>query len=334
MKRLLSLALVLVLVLAAAPAAAVKLTGSITPADDGTGAGYACLVKDVPMDAQNGPDVIVKGTLTLPNRTNYWVQVGLVPEDVYNDFQAHLISSMWGEGVYATTELDGTGDFLVAAEDYPLQTGTPARYSDTNQISFKLTLKPKLRRTGGWATLKVNGRKTNLGSDQLRYGWPEAGSSRSEKYLVARLVVQVKSDTPSGTTDFTAVARQLKDAVRITKVLTRDANVNNCSTFGRGEVVNVLTKYRIVSIRERSLTYEVRGDVKLFGGAQDIRQTQQTGKYGVSRSFMVPWDADPGKYKIRVRLQLVRHLIDRYSNEPYEEILYREEVYQKITVVE
>lgn len=331
-RLLLALAALLALLVAAGPApAAPAVSGTLRPG----ASGYDYLISSEKIDAQNGPDVIVKGTIgQLPADASYWVQVGLVTKAVRDELVAGTITSLWDEGVYLVSARDAYGQFSLTAEDYAAQAGAPARTGVANDgsIAFKLQLKPTLNRRGGSATLTVDKRRTNSGKDTLAYGKRLATDSKNESYADAYLVAQVLSFGATNGVQVSAKAVQLKDAVRVTKILTYDAALGERDTFRPGEPVMVQTRYKVLSLREKRLSYEVRGTVALLDATQGYSDQKRTGKYGFNKSFLIPANAKPGTYKIKVRLELVRHLTDHYTNEPYEEILYTEEAFQKITV--
>jgi hypothetical protein len=335
MNRLLqALTALLMVALVAAPAlGATGVAGTITPGPTG----YRLLCAPGAIDAQNGLDVIVKGTIgNLPADSGYWVQIGLIPKAVCDEMIiAGTITSLWDEGVYLLSAMDSGGVFSVSAEDYEAQVGAPARSPVANDgsIAFKLTLKPALGRMGGSATLRIDGAKTNLGKDTLTYGKRLAtDASKTEDYSEAYLVCQVMTTGATNAVSLWASAAQLKDAVRVTRILTYDAGLNERDTFSPGEVVTVQTRYKVLSTRTNRLQYEVRGEVKLLGTTQGVSENRRTGRYGFNKSFLIPANTNPGTYKVLVTLQLVRHLTDHYTNEPYEELLYTEEVFDKITV--
>jgi hypothetical protein len=333
MNRLLrALAALLMVALAAAPAlAAVSLSGTLTP----DASGYDYLISSEAIDAQNGPDVIVKGTIgNLPADSGYWVQIGLIPKAVRDELIAGTITSLWDEGVYLLSAMDSGGVFSVNTEDYEAQAGAPARSPVDNDgsIAFKLTLKPTLGRTGGSATLRIDGANTNVGKDTLPYGKRTAASARNEDYTAAYLVARVMTTGATNAVSVSAKAVQLKDTVRVIKTLTYDASLTERDTFSPGEPVTVQTRYKVLSTRTNRIQYDVRGEVKLLGTTQGVSENRRTGKYGFNKSFLIPAKTNPGTYRVQVKLRLVRHLTDHYTNEPYEELLYTEEVFDKITV--
>jgi len=328
-----ALALAAALMMVASPAAAgtaITLNGPLTPLADSPDQACAYLISGQSIDAQNGPDVIISGWVNVrPVQPGYRLLVGLVTKEVRDALiSGNLTTPIW-DGIYGLLSQEG----IPALRDrgYEVFVGTQ-RTSDVNadgHYSFKLQLKPRLGRTGGTAIFKTEGRN----SFDCGYGNRLNDSNPGMDYSTAYLVAAVWSESGVEPINFTATAKQLTDAVRVKKIVTRDAALAEQTTFHAGDVVNVATAYRIISTRTKRIQYELRAEVALFGEKQAYNDPQsRVGGYAFTRSFMVPLKAKPGNYRAQVTLKLVRHLTDRNTNEPYEQLLYTEEVSKKITV--
>jgi len=327
-----ALALAAALMMVASPAAAgtaIKLNGPLTPVAQPPGEPYAYLISSQSIDAQDGPDVVISGSI----EAGPWgvVSVGLVPKDVRDALLAGTLASPLHKGVYLDIDQNSFVDASLADGSNHSGGVSSVALVDANgdgKFSFKLQLKPRLGRLGGSATAKAEGHNIANAKDPFAYGWDGSGDALSEDYSQAYLVAQLRGDSTLTPTNFTATAKQLADAVRVKKIVTRDAALNEQTTFHAGDVVNVATAYRIISTRTRRIQYELRAEVALFADTQAYSDAQsRVGGYAFTRSFMVPLKAKPGNYRAQVTLKLIRN-----TNEPYEQLLYTEEVSKKITV--
>ncbi len=327
MRRLLPTTLAWLALLAlASPAAAVILQGTLTPVPMGDGSNYACLVSATPVNAQDGTDVVLTGTITgaLSADATYEVQVGLVPKAAYKELQAGTISTLWNEGMWAAAWTDALGQVSVAAEDYALQANAPARGGLANDgaVFFKLTLKPKLFAFGGEATLKADGHASNLGKPALRYGRRAASDPlRNEDYSAAYLVARVRSEAALDAVSVTAKAKPLPYGLRVTKIKTFDPTMTPTTTFQPGEAVVVQTTYLVMSA-DPAKQYQVKGTLRLLGLAQPVSKSQVAGTYTDTRTFVVPTGTAAGTYNIKATLKLLFGGL----------LLYTEEVVKPITV--
>jgi hypothetical protein len=317
MRRVLLLTLVLsVLALSAASALAappvvLEVKGRLTPAPlEGDEGNYALLISDQAINAQDGADVIVTGSLgELPENANYWVEIGLVPKVARDELVAGTLDSLWDEGVYLLSAYEGEGVFSLAAEDYEGQAGAPARgpLANDGKITFKLTLKPRLSRAGskgGTATLMADGRKTNQGKPTLAYGkTAEADPQPSEDYSAAYLVAQVYAAKSAKPVQVSATAKLAPYGARVREVAVFNPAMTDGATFHPGQAVILEVRYLVFSA-EKAQAYAISGEVELFGQVQKFNETRPAGKYGVMRAFMVPFQTKPGTYGAKVKLQL------------------------------
>jgi hypothetical protein len=315
MRRVLLLTLALsVLALAAsalaAPPVVLEVKGRLKPAPVEGAGNYDLLISDQAINAQDGADVIITGTIgELPENAKYWVEIGLVPELVRDELVAGTIPSLWDEGVYAVSSREGEGVFSLTAEDYEGQAGAPARNPVENdgKITFNLTLKPKLSRggsKGGTATLTADGRKTNQGKPTLAYGkTAEADPQPSEDYSAAYLVAQVHSAKNTKAVPVSATAKLAPYGARVREVAVFNSAMTAAATFRPGQMVILEVRYLVFSA-EKAQAYAISGEVALFDQVQRFNELRPAGKYGITRAFMVPFKAKPGTYEAKVRLQL------------------------------
>jgi hypothetical protein len=315
MKRLtllLAVAAVLVWTAASFAAAVPTVDGEIQPEGD---LNYGLLVSDKTINAQDGADVIVSGTIgKLPPNSRFWIEVGLVTKAVMDQFTADTLASLWDQGVYVITERSEAGVFSLGAEDYADQADTPAVSPVKNDgtIPFKLRLKPKLGAgKGGTATLPA----ANQGTNNFVYGKSDAGAAKAdENYAPAYLVAQVHSEGNTTAVPVSATAKFFPYAIRVHHVSIYGSDMTELTKVKRGSFVNLVVSYLVVSTDPDRL-YKFDGTVEFLGQTQAVSDSKTKGTYAVRKTFYVPLDTKPGKYTATVKLRLRDGQTTLYSDE-------------------
>jgi hypothetical protein len=137
------------------------------------------------VDAQS-QGVIVSGTIgSLPENSDYWLEIGLVPKSIYESPDYTFFPYIFNKGVTAYTEYDGS-DFEVGLlhtlKDPLAICVNPV--SNDGSISFSFTLTP-IGSAGGSGTMIVDGyTATYDGSTTLAYN-----QGLTESYLVGMVWV-------------------------------------------------------------------------------------------------------------------------------------------------
>ena len=138
---------------------------------------------------------------TLPALTDFWLEIGIIPQSDYNYYTTNWGSawaaSVYNKGVFISTWYDGS-NFGISLQDYAGQTGEPFSWPVTNDgsISFRVDFYPDGDGTGGTAYLTVDGASSNYGSASLKYGKRESTSgSEEEDYSTCYVIAQIYSNT-------------------------------------------------------------------------------------------------------------------------------------------
>lgn len=310
----------------AAPAVVPKIDGQLVPIPLEGGGTYGVLISEATINAQDGADVVVSGTIgKLPENSRYWVEVGLIPKAVVDAYVAGELPSLWDEGVYVLGFRESKGVFGLAAEDYEGQSDAPSRLPVDNdgKLPFRLQLRPKLPKgKGGTAAFSADGHGPNLGKSPLAYGKADASETKpSEDYSRAYLVAQVHSAKNTRQVAVKATANLLPYGVRVRDVVALGATMTEQTSFKPGQVVIVQMNYQVFSTDGSA--YKIDAQVELFGQVLALSETKTPGKYGFTRPFMVPFGTMPGTYPAKVKVALSSG----------GQTLYRDEAARSIKVV-
>jgi len=186
MRKLLIAAAGVAMLCAAVPAGAelASINGTITPTRwigtwDQPGFGIIADTAHV-VNAQSGP-AVVSGTIgSLPQDSQYWLEIGLIPKSEYDNPDYGFLPYIFNKGVTAYTKYDGAA-FEVGTLGKKEDPNAICVYPVTNDgsIAFSMVLTPS-GGSGGSATMVVDGvTATCGGSTTLAYT-----QDLSQSYLV------------------------------------------------------------------------------------------------------------------------------------------------------
>ncbi|MHC4748604.1 MAG: right-handed parallel beta-helix repeat-containing protein [Planctomycetota bacterium] len=166
-----------------------NISGTITPTtwtDPWTTCGFDVIADTVNIVDAQSQGVTVSGTIgTLPENSQYWLEIGLIPKSVYDAPDFGFLPYIFNKGVTIYTEYDGASFEVGLLKE---QSDPDAIYvypvSNDGSISFSFTMMPS-GSAGGSGTLIVDGTAGTLGaSATLTY--PQ---DLTESYLVGMVWV-------------------------------------------------------------------------------------------------------------------------------------------------